>query len=277
VSVARQSLADLGTDLALYRRFAGGRLRAQMQYRASFSAMMVVTGVGLLTELIAIVILLHRFGDLAGWRVGEIALLYGLASVSFGLAEMFGAGFDTFPTMIRRGEFDQLLLRPAGTFVQVLSADFQLRRLGRISQGIVALLLAFSWTSIDWSLPKVAFLGVTLLSGMVMFVALFIFGAALCFWTVESIEVINSVTDGGNVMSSYPLPIYHEIMQRVFVFVIPLAFVSYFPALYLLDRPERDDWPAWLPLLSPLAAVLLALASRIVWGIGVRHYRSTGS
>ena len=275
--MAGRILPNLTSDLQLYRRFVGSRLRAQMQYRASFMVMMVITGIGIATELIAIVILLNRFGDLAGWSVGEVALLYGLASVSFGLAEMAGAGFDTFPTLIRRGEFDQILLRPAGVFVQVLSADFQLRRLGRISQGVVALLLAFSWTTIDWSPLKVAFLGVTLLSGMVMFTALFIFGAALCFWTVESIEVINSVTDGGNVMSSYPLPIYHEIMQRIFVFVIPLAFVSYIPALYLLDRPEAGDWPSWLPLLSPLAAVLLALAARVVWGVGVRHYRSTGS
>lgn len=268
---------NLRSDMRLYGRFVGARLRAQMQYRASFMMMMIVTGIGISTELVAIVILLNRFGDLAGWRVGEVAMLYGLASVAFGLAEMAGAGFDTFPTMIRRGEFDQILLRPASAFSQVLSADFQLRRLGRISQGVVALLLAFSWTSVAWSPLKVLFLAVTLLSGAAMFMALFVFGATLCFWTVESIEVINSVTDGGNVLSSYPLPIYHESIQRLFTFVIPLAFVSYIPAVYLLDRPEADDWPAWLPLLSPLAALTLGLTARVAWGIGVRHYRSTGS
>lgn len=265
------------SDLRLYRYFVGSRLRSQMQYRASFMTMMIVTGVGISVELVAIVILLNRFGDLAGWGVGEVALLYGLASVSFGLAELAGAGFDAFPTTIRRGEFDQILLRPIGTFTQVLAADFQLRRLGRIIQGIVALVLASSWAAIDWSLPKVLLLGVTLFSGMVMFIALFVFGAALCFWTVESIEVINSVTDGGNVLSSYPLTIYHELMQRVFTFIIPLAFVSYIPAVYLLDRPEADDWPRWLPLLSPLAATLLALTATGAWTVGVRHYRSTGS
>ncbi|HEX5165678.1 MAG TPA: ABC-2 family transporter protein [Thermomicrobiales bacterium] len=268
---------DLRSDLRLYRRLVGSRLRSQMQYRASFMTMMIVTGFGLFAELIATAILLNRFGDLAGWGIGEVALLYGLASVSFGLGELAGAGFDAFPATIRRGEFDHVLLRPAGAFMQVLSADFQLRRLGRIGQGIVALGLAFSWTSIDWTPLKMLFLGVTLISGMVMFIALFVFGAALCFWTVESIEVINSVTDGGNVLASYPLPIYHELMQRVFTFIIPLAFVSYIPAVYLLDRPEANDWPSWLPLLSPLAALLLALAARVAWGVGVRHYRSTGS
>ena len=268
---------SLRSDLRLYRRFIGARLRAQMQYRASFMMMMIVTGLGIATELLAIVILLNRFGNLGGWSVGEIALLYGLASVAFGLAEMVGAGFDAFPTTIRRGEFDQILLRPAGAFIQVLSADFQLRRLGRINQGVVALLLAFSWTYIAWTPLTALYLGLVLLSGMVMFTALFVFGATLCFWTVESIDVLYSVTDGGNRLASYPLPIYHEVIQRVFTFFVPLAFVSYIPAVYLLDRPEADDWPAWLPLLSPLAALLLALAARVAWGIGVRHYRSTGS
>jgi ABC-2 family transporter protein len=39
----------------------------------------------------------------------------------------------------------------------------------------------------------------------------------------------------GTEMASYPLPLYHEILQRFFTFVVPLAFVSYFPALNLLD------------------------------------------
>jgi ABC-2 type transport system permease protein len=94
---------------------------------------------------------------------------------------------------------------------------------------------------------------------------------------VQSIELINILTNGGTELTSYPLPIYGEAMQRFFTFVVPLAFVSYFPSLYLLDRPEASDWPAWIPLLSPAAALFLAVAARIAWGFGVRHYRSTGS
>ncbi|HUG13677.1 MAG TPA: ABC-2 family transporter protein, partial [Thermomicrobiales bacterium] len=95
--------------------------------------------------------------------------------------------------------------------------------------------------------------------------------------TVQSIELINSLTNGGAEMASYPLPIYHVAMQRFFTFVVPLAFVSYFPALYLLDRPEAGDWPGWMPFASPLAALALAATARLAWGFGVRHYRSTGS
>jgi ABC-2 type transport system permease protein len=270
-------LANLSADLELYRRFVGARVRAQMQYRASFVLMVAITGLGLATEFLAILILFHRFEHLAGWSVGEVALLYGVASVSFGLAEMIGAGFDVFPNTIRRGELDQVLLRPASVFTQVLAADFQLRRLGRIAQGLAAIAVGLTRTPIDWSAGKVLYLPIMLASGTAMYLAMFVFGAVLCFWTVQSIELINILTNGGTELASYPLPIFHLALQRFFTFVVPLAFVSYFPALYILDRPEAAGWPGWLPFLSPFAALALITLARLAWSIGLRHYRSTGS
>jgi ABC-2 type transport system permease protein len=264
-------------DAALYRRLVGALLRSQMQYRASFItgtlASLGATG----TELVALLILFGQFGELAGWQVGEVALLYGLASVAFGLHELVVAGFDVFPQTIRRGEFDRVLLRPVSVFVQVLASDFQLRRLGRIGQGVVALALAIAWTPIAWTPAKLLYLPLVLGCGMVMYGALTVLGAVLCFWTVQSIEIINIVTYGGTELTSYPLPIYHPALQRFFIFVVPLAFVSYFPALYLLDKPDPLGLPAWLPLATPAAAAALALVAWLAWQVGVRHYQSTGT
>jgi ABC-2 type transport system permease protein len=270
-------LADWWADAVLYRRLIGARMRAQMQYRTSFLLMTLVSMVVTGSDLLAILILFNYFGELAGWQAGEVALLYGLAMVAFGLSEMVAAGFDLFPEAIRQGEFDRVLLRPVGIFVQVLAADFQLRRLGRVAQGGLALALAIAWTSIAWTPLKVLYLLVVLVSGFVMFSALLVLGAVLCFWTVQSIEIINTVTYGGTEMASYPLPIYHELLQRFFTFVVPLAFVSYFPALYLLDRPELQHLPGWLPGMTPIAAAMLALMAWLAWRLGVRHYQSTGS
>jgi ABC-2 type transport system permease protein len=270
-------LAECWDDVALYRRLTGAHIRAQMQYRVSFLLMTLVRMVATGSDLLAILILFNYFGELAGWRAGEVALLYGLVMVAFGLSEMVAAGFDVFPQSIQRGEFDRLLLRPVGIFVQVLAADFQLRRLGRVAQGGLALGLAMAWTPIVWTPLKVLYLPVILVSGVVMFSALLVLGAVLCFWTIQSIEIVNTVTYGGTEMASYPLPIYHEVLQRFFTFVVPLAFVSYFPALYLLDRPELQHLPGWLPGATPVAAALLALLAWLAWRVGVRHYQSTGS
>ncbi len=114
-------LAEWWADAVLYRRLIGARIRAQMQYRLSFLLMTLVSFVVTGSDLLAILILFNYFGELAGWRAGEVALLYGLAMVAFGLSEMVAAGFDLFPQAIRQGEFDRVLLRPVGIFVQVLA------------------------------------------------------------------------------------------------------------------------------------------------------------
>jgi ABC-2 type transport system permease protein len=269
--------ADWWADVTLYGRLVAARLRSQMQYRTSFALMTLVSLVSTGSELLAIMIMFNHFGELAGWRVGEVALLYGLASVAFGLNEMISDGFDLFPQTIQRGEFDRVLLRPVGVFTQVLATDFQLRRLGRIAQGLAAVALAVTWTPIAWTPAKVAYLPVVVVSGAVMFMALTVLGAVLCFWTVQSIEIINTLTYGGTELASYPLPIYHELLQRFFTFVVPLAFITYFPALYILDKPDPLGLPAWVAFLTPVAASALALVAGLAWGVGVRHYQSTGS
>jgi ABC-2 type transport system permease protein len=95
----------------LYRRLIGAHIRAQMQYRISFLLMTLVSLVVTDSDLLAILILFNYFGELAGWRVGEVALLYGLAMVAFRLSEMVAAGFDVFPQAVQRREFDRVLLR----------------------------------------------------------------------------------------------------------------------------------------------------------------------
>jgi ABC-2 type transport system permease protein len=270
-------LADWWADAVLYRRLIGARIRAQMQYRVSFLLMTLVSMVVTGSDLLAILILFSYFRELAGWQAGEVALLYGLAMVAFGLSEMGAAGFDVVPRAIQQGEFDRVLLRPVGIFVQVLAADFQLRRLGRTAQGGLALALAMAWTPIVRTPLKVLYLLVVLASGFVMFSALLVLSAVLCFWTVQSIEITNTITHGGTEMASYPLPIYHDLLQHFFTFVVPLAFVSYFPALYLLERPELQSLPSWLPGATPVAAAVLALTAWLAWRVGVRHCQSTGS
>ena len=128
-------------DLALYLRLIGADVRSQMQYKLSFLALALGSFASLFLQFFVILIFFQRFPHMAGWSIGEVAFLYGLASVSFGLAEMVSGGFDRFSQLVVRGDFDRVLTRPADPFVQLFSQEFQLRRLGRIGQGATAMLL----------------------------------------------------------------------------------------------------------------------------------------
>lgn len=275
-------ISRLREDLALYFRLAGADIRAQMQYKSSFVMLTLGSFVSIFLEFVTIVILFQRFPSIAGWSVGEVAFLYGIASLAFGLAEMLAGGFDHFPSLILRGDFDRLLVRPADTLVQLFCQEFLLRRLGRIGQGAVVFGLALALLTeqgqpVAWTVSRLAYLPVALASGAAIYVAVFVIGATLSFWTVQSNELVNIFTHGGTEMVQYPMEVYQGWFGRLFVFVVPLAFVSYFPSLYLLGRPDGLGLPPFFAFLSPAVAVIFLVVARGIWRFGVNHYQSTGS
>jgi ABC-2 type transport system permease protein len=131
--------------------------------------------------------------------------------------------------------------------------------------------------SLVWTPAKVLYLAISLVSGAGIFIGVFIIGSVLCFWTIQSNELINIFTHGGSMMVSYPVSIFEDWMRRFFMFVVPLAFVSYFPALHVLARPDPLGLPTWLQLASPAVAVVFLLVAGMAWRFGVAHYQSTGS
>jgi ABC-2 type transport system permease protein len=261
----------------LYGRLVGAQVRSQLQYRASFALQVAGQFLGNFVGFVALLLLFHRFEDLAGWSRAEVALLYGIGGTSFGISDMLAGGFDRLSVSIQTGAFDRVLTRPVGTFAQVMASDFQLRRTGRIAQGVVALVCALAWLDVEWTAAKALVLLSAIVSGTVIFGAIWVIGAAITFWTVQTSEVTNVFTYGGEELVSYPMPIYGEGLRRFFTVVVPLAFVTYLPALFILDKPDPLGLPPWLQPCSPLVAALFFLVARGAWALGVRHYQGTGS
>ena len=272
-------LDEAGFLGSLYLRLIGIHVRANMQYKASFLLQTAGSFGFLLLEFAVIVVLFQRFPHLAGWSLAEVALLYGIASAAFGLSELLCGALNTglFAEVIVRGDFDRVLTRPVSALLQVVAGEFSLRRLGRIAQGLGVLVIAATMLPGVWSVGKVIFLMVTLMSGTAIFIAIWLLGAAFCFWTVRATEAVNVFTYGGTTLASYPLDIFDRWARQFALFILPLAWVSYVPALYLLDRADRSGLPTWLPALTPVAAVIALAVAGLVWSIGVRHYQSTGS
>jgi ABC-2 type transport system permease protein len=263
--------------LNLYLRLVGGQLRAQMQYKVSFLLALAGSFLVNLIEFGVAIAIFTRIPLLVGWSLAEVALLYGLSATSFAVAELVASALDNFDVHIVRGTFDRVLVRPRGALFQVIVEDFALRRVGRVGQGVLVLVFALQALTIHWDLPHVSVLLLTLASGVVIYFSIFVLGATFCFWTTQGKEATNVVTYGGEALSEYPLDVYHGVVRRFFTFVVPLAFVAYQPALYLLGREDTLGLPGYVPLLSPLAAALMAILAYAGWQRGVRQYQSTGS
>lgn len=268
---------ELRWRATIYLRLVGARVRAQLQYRLSFA--LDLAGMFFITfiDFLAIVILFTHLPRLAGWSLAEVAFFYGTANMSFALCDLIVGHLDLFPQMVREGTFDLILVRPMGSLFQVISSDLALRRLARVLQGFVVLLYAVSRLHVVWTAGRLGMLVVMIVTGTAIYAAVWITGATTAFWTVEMREITNAFTYGGSYLASYPINLFGGWVRRLLAFVVPMAFVSYFPGLYVLNHPDPLGAPAFLQFCTPLVALALALIARAFWGFGVRHYRSTGS
>lgn len=265
--------------LRLYFRLIGVQIRSQMQYRVGFLLETISTAFITGMVFVTFAFVIQRFGNIAGWSLGEVGFLYGLMEFSFGLMDMLFSGFDpqNFGRQVRLGRLDQILLRPIGVTLQILGSDFILRRIGRIAQGLIIFIISMGMIDIQWTLMKVMFMPVVIFSQVLFFGGLFIIGATFTFWTFESIEVINIFTYGGAEMMSYPMNIYPSWMRKFFTYIIPAIFINYYPALYVLNKPDPLGMPEYAAILSPVVGILVFCLSMIFWQYGLKHYQSTGT
>lgn len=245
-----------------------------MQYRTSF--WLLTSGQFLipLSIFAGLYFLFERFGQIKGWDFFEVALCFAIIHMAFAISECFARGFDSFSNLVVKGDFDRLLLRPRSTFLQVLGSNFEFTRFGRLLQSVLVLGWALGNISTEWTLLKGLTLVLMITSGVFIFTGIFMLAATLSFWTIQGLEVANIFTDGGREMAQYPLNIYHKWVTRFFTYVIPFGCVNYLPLLYILDKTTGNDL---LYSLSPIAGMLFILPCLLVWNIGVKHYRSTGS
>lgn len=263
----------------MYFRLISVQIRSQLQYRISFFFELIATGLITSLEFGSLALVFHRFGDIKGWTLGEVAFLYGLVELSFGIMDMFFSGFDPgdFGEQVRRGTFDQILLRPLNPTLQVLGSKFVIRRFGKIAMGILIFTLSLTMNEINWTQGKILYLPIVVFSMICFFGGLFIIGSTITFWTVESIEVINIFTYGGSYLISHPMHIYQDWIRRFFTYILPAIFLNYYPALYFLEKPDPLNFPAYAPFLSPIAGIFVLLTALRFWRFGIRHYKSTGT
>jgi ABC-2 type transport system permease protein len=260
--------------MKLYFKYLSILFKSQMQYRTSFWLLTLGQFFIPFSVFAGLYFMFERFGQLKGWSFYEVTLCFAIIHLSFSLSECFSRGFDAFSSLVGSGDFDRLLVRPRSTGLQVLGSKFEFTRFGRLIQSSIVLVAALINLPIVWSLAKVITMVFMVASGVMIFTGIFILAATLCFWTIQGLEVANIFTDGGREMAQYPLNIYQKWVTVFFTFVIPFGCVNYLPLLFILDRADGNDV---LYMLTPLAGFLFLLPCLLVWQLGVRHYRSTGS
>ena len=247
-------------------------IKSQLEYKASFIMNSISQFFIFFTYYFVIIALFNKFSNIKGFTVYEILLCFSIIHFGYAITETFFRGIDKFEDLIIDGSLDRFLVRPRGILFQVICQKIQLVKIFRVIQSLIIMFIALVNLNITWNINKIVVLILMMLASILIFFGLFVLTASYCFITVQGLEVKNILTDGGKNLAQYPISIYKKGMIFIFTFIIPYAFINYYPLLYFLDKKDNI-----LYMFSPLLVFIFLIPCLLSFKIGLKHYSSTGS
>ena len=261
---------------AVYGTILVSRVRAQTAYRLSFSLDLVGSICFALIELLEVYMIFHNTETLGGLGFAAALLVFGFARTGFSLADLLVGNLRKTHLLVRSGNLDVLLVRPASALAQIITLDFEPRKIGSVATSAVVLGLALSANEVDWTPARAVLAVLTPFTAAAVFAALWVVGGAWQLWLVDTARATDSLAIAGGYAANYPSSVFPHGLRQVFTFVIPAAFAGYLPTLVLLGLPGSPGLPAWLGWCTPVAAAAAIVVGARLWRLALRRYTSAG-
>lgn len=258
--------------MKLYFKSLLMHFKINLEYKASFIIGFISQFLVFFSYYFIIIALFNKFNNIKGFNVYEVLLTFSIIQFGFSFVEVFAKGIDRFDDLIIDGSFDRLLLRPRNIILQVLCSQADLIKLSRLLQAVIIFFMALSHLDIEFNLLKVVCLVLMVISSIAIFFSIFLIMASYCFFTVQALEIRNLFTDGGKHLAQYPIGIFSKGVMLFFTFVIPYAFVNYYPLLFFLGRCDNLFY-----CFSPLIVLLYLVPAFLIFNYGMKKYTSVGS
>ncbi len=259
-----------------YRAVIASRIRAQRAYPTGFALDIASSLLIGLTEFAEMFVIFHNVSVLGGLDFDAMLLLFGLSNLSWSIADMVVGHVDTLPTYVRAGTLEAFFLRPQPVLAQLITSEFTLRRLARLSVGLVTMMIGLVKNNVDWGVDVVVMLALVVVFGSLIFAACFVAAASLQFFLINGAELTNTFTYGGSYASAQPASVFPTPLKVVFGYLVPVTFTAYLPTLWILGLPGPALLPAWLAWWLPVAAVWTWTMALLLWRWGSRHYQGGG-
>jgi ABC-2 type transport system permease protein len=260
------------TAWKLALRITGLCCRAELEYRADFVTS-VLLGVAWQTSVIVFVsVLLGSFSGVGGWPSHAVLLIAAMRMLSHGVyALLFDRNYQ-LATLVQDGRLEAFLLRPMPVYRQVQLAIFPTNALGDLLVGASMFTWAVWVIDLSWTLTRIAYLIAGLTGGVLMEAAISTtLGSFLLRFPATS-AWSNWIEELLGTFGNYPLSFLPRLVSNAFTFILPLAFIAYFPAAVLTGHTGGLDVPVALAAAAPLIGLAAFVCSRLLWNARLRRY-----
>lgn len=253
-------------------------VHARMQYRVDTLVATLAVFIRESANIIAIYLALLKFERINDWDINELLFLYSILFLTYAFVVSLFADLRQFSDTIREGRLDRLLVRPRSLLLQLVlnNADL-IAAAGHGTLGVLLFLVSAGRVGIHWNAASILYYIGAIIGGVLIQGGMFLVFSSLCFYFVEVNSIRSIFFWDMRKFAGYPISIYHKLIQGILIYVVPFAFVNYFPAQYLLRKEDMANYPEVYIYLAPLVGVAVYAAAYLFWRVSVRRYVSTGN
>lgn len=253
-------------------------IRSRMQYRVDSLVATLAVFIRESANIIVIYLALLKFDKINNWNINEMLFLFSILFLTYAFVVALFADLRDFSCMIREGRFDRLIVRPRGLLFQLIlnNADV-IATAGHGTLGIILFVVSAGRVGIQWDIKTILYYISAIAGGVLIQGGIFIIFSALSFYFVETNSIREIFYWNMRKFAGYPISIYNKLIQTIMIYVVPFAFVNYFPAQYLLRKDDMALYPEAYMYLAPLVGVVIYVVAYLFWRVSVKRYTSTGN
>lgn len=258
--------------LQIYRSFFRFSLSNFLAFRANAVNSMISTVCWGIFQFAWILLLTAQTKSAFGWSKDELVILAIMFIIVIGIFHcLFSRNFDRFSSIIDRGEFDFLLLKPIDSQFTASCFFVSFPNLARSVLGLGLLVFYLNIRHITLTMPGVLGFLVLILFGLILLYSLWLFFSTLLVWFPRLTNIIDFLyTING--IARYPTEMFGEIRNFIVLFLLPFAITIATPVKVLVRGTLNGDVAGLITL-----SIGMFVLTRLFWLFALRHYTSASS
>ncbi|MCX7922499.1 MAG: ABC-2 family transporter protein [Clostridia bacterium] len=264
--------------IALFFSYSKLNLKTTLEYKFDRVLLAFAIFCREMVSVIVMYLILTRFVRIKGWEMNEMLFLYSFLFLSYCIFVFIFTGIRDFDGMVYSGDLDRFLIRPLGLMYQVIASRVDYcATIGHGAVGIILFIKTSGDIGIQWTASNIAYYLTALIGGAIIQAALFMLSSCFSFWTIRTTNLRNLIFFNSRRFAGYPISFYPVIIQKLLIFVVPFAFVSFFPSQYFLRKTDMNMfWDGYL-YLTPVVGVVMFFLVYKLWTVGLKNYSSSGN
>jgi len=257
-------MTTLKSEFAFLRALVSVNLSSAMEYRASFITQILFMFINNGIYFVFWVIFFEQFGNVRGYEITDIFLLFAVVSFSYGIGNMFAGNTSAeLAYLIAQGRLDYYLALPKTLLSHVIFSRMKVSTIGDVAFG----LLAYLFTGLFHPLEIALYVLVTIPAALI-YVGFATIAGSLAFFMGNARYASQQMANSLLTFALYPHTLFSGGVRFLLYTLLPAAMIGAVPMQIIRDH----NW--WLLLgLWSATGLIWAAAITIFYG-GLRRYES---